>query len=180
MKGELGWPPLALFRVMLWATWHDLSDVRLAEALDDRASFLRFCGFAAHEPMPERAAFFRFRRILIRCGLNPVLFQAVNRQHEAKGIMVRASTLVNPTLFPSASIRDDGEARRVGHLRRKPGHCYRVHATIDEGAGLVPGVSSPRLTFTMRPSLRRRCRASRGRFAATMLSAARILPMRPA
>ena len=27
-KGELGWPPLALFRALLLATWHDLSDVR--------------------------------------------------------------------------------------------------------------------------------------------------------
>ena len=25
-KGEAGWPPLALFRAMLLATWHDLSD----------------------------------------------------------------------------------------------------------------------------------------------------------
>jgi transposase, IS5 family len=49
-KGERGWPPLALFRALLLATWHDLSDVRLAEALDDRASFRRFCGFAATEP----------------------------------------------------------------------------------------------------------------------------------
>ena len=51
-KGEPGWPPLALFRSLLLATWHDLSDVRLAEALDDRASFRRFCGFAAGEPTP--------------------------------------------------------------------------------------------------------------------------------
>ena len=43
-KGERGWPPLALFRALLLAMWHDLSDVRLAEALDDRASFRRFCG----------------------------------------------------------------------------------------------------------------------------------------
>jgi IS5 family transposase len=41
-KGEPGWPPLALFRALLLATWYDLSDVRLAEALDDRASFRRF------------------------------------------------------------------------------------------------------------------------------------------
>ncbi len=30
-KGGPGWPPLALFRGLLLATWHDLSDVRLAE-----------------------------------------------------------------------------------------------------------------------------------------------------
>jgi IS5 family transposase len=46
---------------MLIAVWYDLSDVKLAEALDDRASFRRFCGFAAQEPTPERTAFVRLR-----------------------------------------------------------------------------------------------------------------------
>ncbi|WP_139832134.1 transposase [Mesorhizobium australicum] len=32
---------------MLLSVWYDLSDVKLAEALDDRASFRRFCGFSA-------------------------------------------------------------------------------------------------------------------------------------
>ena len=63
-KGELGWPPLALFRALLLACGMTLSDVRLAESLDDRASFRRFCGFAAHEPTPERTAFVRFRRVI--------------------------------------------------------------------------------------------------------------------
>jgi IS5 family transposase len=45
-KGELGWPPLALFKALLLATWHDLSDVKLADAIEDRTSFRRFCGFS--------------------------------------------------------------------------------------------------------------------------------------
>jgi transposase, IS5 family len=53
-KGEAAWPPLALFRALLLAVWHDLSDVKLAEALDDWTSFRRFCGFSAAEPTPER------------------------------------------------------------------------------------------------------------------------------
>ena len=68
-KGEPGWPPPALFRGLLLATWHDLSDIKLADALDDSASFRRFCGFAAHEPTPERTAFVRFRRELVARGL---------------------------------------------------------------------------------------------------------------
>lgn len=56
-RGEASWPPLAMFRGMLLAVWHDLSDVKLADALDDRASFRRFCGFARTEPTPERTAF---------------------------------------------------------------------------------------------------------------------------
>ena len=44
-KGEKAWPPLALFRALLLAVWYDLSDERLAEALDDLRSFHCFCGF---------------------------------------------------------------------------------------------------------------------------------------
>ena len=51
-KGDAAWPPLAMVKALLLAMWHDLSDVKLAEALDDRASFRRFCGFARHEATP--------------------------------------------------------------------------------------------------------------------------------
>ena len=34
-KGEQAWPPLSLFKALLLAVWYDLSDVKLAEALDD-------------------------------------------------------------------------------------------------------------------------------------------------
>ncbi|HEX6010552.1 MAG TPA: IS5 family transposase [Geminicoccaceae bacterium] len=140
VRGEPGWPPPALFRGLLLATWHDLSDIRLAEALDDRASFRRFCGFAAHEPTPERTAFVRFRRELARRGLDRALFEAVTRQLEAKGVTVRAGTLVDATLIPSASIRGDGEARWAGHRRRRPVHGYKAHVATDAGAGPVRGV----------------------------------------
>ena len=139
-KGEPGWPPLALFHDLLLATWHDLSDIKLAGALDDRASFRRFCGFAAHEPTPERTAFVRFRRELVRRGLDRRLSEAVTRQLEAKGATVRASTLVDATLIPSASIRGDGEARWAGHRRRNPTHGYKAHVATDAGAGLARGV----------------------------------------
>jgi IS5 family transposase len=64
-KGEQAWLPLFLFKALLLAVWYDLSDVKLAETLDDRSSFRRFCGFAADEPTPERTAFVRFRRELL-------------------------------------------------------------------------------------------------------------------
>jgi len=109
-KGELGWPPLALFRALLLASWHDLSDVRLAEALDDRASFRRFCGFSTHEPTPERTSFVRFRGELVRRELDRALFAAVTRQLDRRGVVVRTGTLVDATLIPSASPKD-GEGR---------------------------------------------------------------------
>jgi IS5 family transposase len=48
---------MSIFNALLLAVWYDLSDVKLAEALDDRTSFRPFCGSAAEEPTPERTAF---------------------------------------------------------------------------------------------------------------------------
>jgi IS5 family transposase len=88
--GEKAWPPLAMFKALLLATWYDLSDVMLAEALSDRASFRRFCGFAGDEDTPERTAFVRFRRVLLAHGLDQSLLEAIARDLEQKGACVRA------------------------------------------------------------------------------------------
>jgi IS5 family transposase len=76
-KGEAAWPPLAMFKALLLSVCYDLSDVKLAEALDDRSSFRRFCGFSGAEATPERTAFVRFRRALITQGLDHLLFKTV-------------------------------------------------------------------------------------------------------
>jgi IS5 family transposase len=135
-KGEPAWPPLALFKAMLIAVWHDLSDVRLAEALDDRASFRRFCGFAAHEPTPEGTSFVRFRRELVSRGLDRLLFEAVTRQLKAKAVTVKTGTLIDATIIASAS-HGDGEAAWAGHQRRKAIHGFKAHVSADADTALV-------------------------------------------
>jgi len=85
-KGEPAWPPLAMFKALLLAMWHDLSDVKLAEALEDRASFRRFCGFSSSEPTPERTAFVRFRRVVNAHGVDRVLFERVTADLKARAI----------------------------------------------------------------------------------------------
>jgi transposase, IS5 family len=139
-KGEPAWPPLALFRALLLAVWHDLSDVKLAEALQDRASFRRFCGFSSTASTPERTAFVRFRAELVRRGLDRTLFEVVTGQLEAKGVAVQTGTLGDATLIGSASIRQDDEARWAGHRSRKPVHGYKAHVATDEQGGLIRGV----------------------------------------
>lgn len=134
-KGEPAWPPLALFRALLLAIWYDLSDVRLAEALEDRASFRRFCGFAAHEPTPERTAFVRFRRELVRRGLDKVLFD-ITHQLKARAITVKTGTLVDATVIASATHRDE-EAAWAGHKRRKAIHGFKAHVAADADTALV-------------------------------------------
>jgi hypothetical protein len=159
-KGELGWPPLALFRGLLLATWHDLSDVRLAEALDDRASFRRFCGFAAHEPTPERTAFVRFRRELVRRGLDRALFEATTRQLEAIDL-AWAEEEASTTGKPARRFRDfrwstlDSWSRRRRVIGSRVGR-QRAHVTLRLRP--APGMALPAIVPTFRR--RRRPRSS--------------------
>ena len=106
-KGEPGWPPLALFKALLLSVWYDLSDVKLAEALEDRSSFRRFCGFASDEPTPERTAFVRFRRELVARSLDRVLFEAVTHRLDTRGVVVKAGTLIDASVIGSASLKDE-------------------------------------------------------------------------
>jgi transposase, IS5 family len=135
-KGEKAWPPLAMFKALLLATWYDLSDVALAEALADRASFRRFCGFACNEATPERTAFVRFRRQLVAPGLDRSLFEAIARDLESKGASVRKGTLIDATIIGSAS-KGDKEAAWVKHRTRAPAHGYKAHIAADKDSGII-------------------------------------------
>ena len=139
-KGEPGWPPLAMVKALLLAMWHDLSDVKLAEALDDRASFRRFCGFARLEAPPERTAFVGFRRLLAAHRLDGGLFEAITAQLKAKAITVKTGTLVNATIIASAS-KEDGEGRWVKHKGRPAIHGFKAHVGADASTALVEKVS---------------------------------------
>ena len=137
-KGEPAWPPLALFKALLLGLWHDLSDVALAEALDDRASFRRFCGFSSSEAVPERTAFVRFRRELVERKLDAALLRAVVRQLETQGLVVKTGTLVDATVIRQAA-KTDEEAEWCVYAgpRRTPVKGYKAHVAADEDGGIV-------------------------------------------
>lgn len=138
-KGEPAWPPLAVFKALLLAVWHDLSDVKLAEALEDRASFRRFCGFSSTEATPERTAFVRFRRALIARGLDRTLFERVTAELKAKSIRVKTGTLVDATIIASAS-EADRDGRWVKHKKRPAVHGFKAHVGADAATSLVEKV----------------------------------------
>jgi IS5 family transposase len=139
-KGEPAWPPLAMFKALLLTIWYDLSDVKLAEALDDRASFRRFCGFAANEATPERTAFVRYRRLLVAHNLDRLLFDAVTMQLKSKAVTVKTGTLVDATIIASAS-EDDDAARWVKHTGKPAVHGFKAHVGADADTALVEEVS---------------------------------------
>lgn len=139
-KGEAAWPPLAMFKALLLSIWYDLSDVKLAEALDDRASFRRFCGFSGTEATPERTAFVRFRKALVAHGLDRLLFETVTAQLKSKAITVKTGTLVDATIIASAS-EEDGDARWVKHKGKPAVHGFKAHVGADADTAIVEEIA---------------------------------------
>ena len=129
-----------MLKALLLAMWYDLSDVKLAEALDDRASFCRFCGFVRQEATPERTAFVRFRRLLVTHALDKTLFETITAQLRKKAMTVKAGTLVDATIIPSAR-KDDCEGGWVKHKGRPATHGFKAHVGADAATALVEKVA---------------------------------------
>jgi IS5 family transposase len=100
--GAPAYPALALFRALLLQQWYGLSDPQLEEALADRMSFRRFCGFSLSEKAPDHATLWRFRERLVQNGLAEQAFCLITRQIERSGFVLKRGTLIDATLIRSA------------------------------------------------------------------------------
>jgi IS5 family transposase len=134
----------ALYLQMLYG----LSDPGLEEALIDRLSFRRFCGFELDERTPDETTICRFRGVAARLGVMGACFEEVNRQLDAKGLIVRKGTLMDATLLAAASRKPDIKKGKGARLEREPGASwtrkngrshfgYRLHVATDQGFNLI-------------------------------------------
>ncbi len=149
--GDAGRPPypgLSMFKALLLQQWYGLSDPGLEEALLDRLSFRRFCGFALDQATPDETTICRFRQSLSAAGLGVGLLEELNRQLDAKGLIVRTGTLIDATIV-QAQARAPGMDAEPGakspadpdaDWTRKGGRSYfgyKAHVGVDQGSGLI-------------------------------------------
>ena len=91
-----------LVKALLLQQWYGLSDPGLEEALGDRLSFRRFVGLGLDEGSPDHSTLSRFRKALRERGLDGQLFEEIERQLGAKGLLVKTGTLMDATLVEAA------------------------------------------------------------------------------
>ena len=107
--GRPSYGPVVLLRCLLLQQWYRLSDPGLEEALSDRLSFRRFVGLALADPVPDHSTLSRFRSELGGRDLAEPLLAELNRQLDAKGLMVKTGTLIDASLVAA-----DGRRPRKG------------------------------------------------------------------
>jgi transposase, IS5 family len=162
--GRPAYCALAMFKASLLAQWYQLSDPALEEALADRISFRRFCGFALDAKTPDETSFCRFRSALAIDGRGEQLLAELDRQLGMRGFLVKEGTMIDATLI-SAQARWPKEDPRPPVAADKAGaaapggektpekladpdarfakqgdktiYGYKAHVAVDLGSGLV-------------------------------------------
>lgn len=144
--GRPPYEPLAMLKALYLQALYDLSDPGLEEALMDRLSFRRFCGFALDAGTPDETTICRYRGAA--GDLLLAAFAEINGQLDAKGLVLRKGTLMDATLIASCDRPPSPQAGLgEGHARepdadwtRKEGKAffgYKAHLGVDEGSGLI-------------------------------------------
>src|ERR687885_1212441 len=108
--GGLAYPLLTYVELLLLRQWYGLSDEGLEAAVDDRLSFRRFAGIPLAESVPDHSSVWRFREELAKRGLAERLLAEVDRQLDAKGLILRRDTLIDATILEAAVRPPGGDA----------------------------------------------------------------------
>jgi len=87
-----------MFKVLVLATMHNLSDERMEFLIRDRFSWLRFLGFQIGEPTPDQKTIWLFREKLTQAGAFKKLFAAFEDQLRARGYKPTGGQIVDATL----------------------------------------------------------------------------------
>jgi transposase, IS5 family len=145
-EGGPAYPLLTYVKLLLLQQWYGLSDEGLEAAVDDRLSFRRFAGIPLAESVPDHSSIWRFREELARRDLAARLLAEVNRQLDAKGLILRRGTLIDATILEAAVRPPTGDAGQVSERDPQAGWTkkngksrfgYKAHAAVDEGSGIV-------------------------------------------
>lgn len=146
-----GRPPfdrLSMLKALYLQALYDLSDPGLEEALLDRLSFRRFCGFGLDERTPDETTICRFRGDAARAGVIERCFAEVNAQLDAKGLILKKGTLMDASIVTAAHKPPPRKAGMGSTHPREPGadwtnkggksyFGYKIHVGVDEGSGLI-------------------------------------------
>ena len=144
--GPLAYPPLVMFKIVLLQQWYSLSDPAAEEAVRDRLSFRGFCGVPLDGETPDHSSIWRFRQRLAKLGLDEELTAEVNRQLDARGLIVKRGTLVDATIIAAAVKPPAFEEGQVNprdadaSFTKKNGETYfgyKAHLAVDEESGIV-------------------------------------------
>ena len=140
--------PVVLFKMSLLQHCYGLSDPQCEELVGDRLSWRRFVGLGLQDAVPDETTLVNFRKRLREHGQHDQLLALVNRQLQAKGLILKPCTLVDATLLQAARRAPAKETKTGGDSdagytvkRGQPHYGYKAHVAVDETHTLIRAVT---------------------------------------
>ena len=144
-EGKRGRPPFAvetMLRIHFMQQWFTLSDPAMEEALHDVPLFREFAGLNWDTAVPDETTILRFRRLLAEHKLAPQILALVNELLGAKGLLLRAGTVVDATLIAAPSSTKNASGERDPEMKQsQKGQQWffgmKAHIGVNADSGLV-------------------------------------------
>ena len=149
-QGLRGRPPFlvsTMLRIHFMQQWFTLSDPAMEEALHDVPLFREFAALNYETRLPDESTILRFRHLLEENKLAAQILQTVNELLQAKGLLLKAGTVVDATLIaaPSSTKNASGERDPEMHQTKKGNQWHfgmKAHIGVDVDSGLVHTVTT--------------------------------------
>ena len=114
----------------------------MEEALHDVPLFREFAALNYETRLPDESTILRFRHLLEENKLAAQILQTVNELLQAKGLLLKAGTVVDATLIaaPSSTKNASGERDPEMHQTKKGNQWHfgmKAHIGVDADSGLV-------------------------------------------
>jgi IS5 family transposase len=104
--GRPPYDPVSMFKVLVLAAQHNVSDERMEFLIRDRLSWLRFLGFDLGRPTPDENTIRSFRERLTEAGAIRRLFDEFDRQVRGAGYLAMGGQIVDATLVAAPRQRN--------------------------------------------------------------------------
>jgi IS5 family transposase len=144
-EGKKGRPPFSLetmLRIHFMQQRFTLSDPAMEEALHDMPLFREFAHLGWDQRLPDESTILRFRHLLERHKLADQMLGLINEVLQAKGLLLKAGTVVDANLIsaPSSTKNKSHERDPEMHQSKKGNQWYfgmKAHIGVDADSGLV-------------------------------------------
>jgi transposase, IS5 family len=97
--GRPPYDPVLMLKVLVLQTLYGLADDQTAYQLKDRLSFLRFCGLALEDRVPDAKTIWLFREQLTKAGAIERLFQRFDAALRNAGYLAMGGQIVDATII---------------------------------------------------------------------------------
>ena len=145
-SGQRGRPPMGIekmLRMYLLQCWFNLSDEGIEDAIYDSYALRWFMKINfVDEQVPDATTLLKFRHLLEKHNIGKVFFDAIAKNLERHGCMMRGGTIVDATLIsaPSSTKNEKKERDPEMHQTKKGNEWYfgmKSHIGVDAGSGYV-------------------------------------------